>query len=105
VHGTAKDDVWTISESGARHFDGTTWTDVAIPTGGGSEKPRTLTAVAKDDVIVTTYSNVYRWDGTAFAKESRPNAPASSASTVGRIGGEAWIVTSKGISRLAPAKS
>jgi hypothetical protein len=102
VHGTAKDDVWTISDTGARHFDGAKWTDVTLPSSGSSDKPRTLTALAKDDVIVTTYSNVYRWDGTSFAKDSRTNAPATSVSTVGRVGTEAWAVTSASISRLAP---
>jgi hypothetical protein len=100
VHGSAKDDVWTISAAGARHFDGSTWTDVALP-GGGSDEPRTLNALAKDEVIVTTYSNVYRWDGSAFVKESRPKAPAASVSNVARIGKEAWAVTGTSIHRLA----
>ncbi|MEA2748074.1 MAG: hypothetical protein QOI41_2217 [Myxococcales bacterium] len=103
VHGTAKNDVWTISDTGARHFDGTNWTDIAIPTSGeSSDKPQSITALAKDEVIVTTYSAVYRWDGTAFTKESRTNAPSTSVSMVGRVGTEAWVVTGTSISRLAP---
>ena len=103
VHGTAKDDVWTVTDSGIRHYDGAKWSDVSFPGGGGtSDAPRTLTALSKDEVVVTTYSNVYRYDGTAFVKESRASAPKS-ASSVGRIGkSEAWLVGSDAIARLAP---
>lgn len=103
VHGTAKDDVWTITASGVRHYDGKSWKAVTFPGGSGtSDKPRSLTALSKDEVIVTTYSNVYRYDGSAFVKDARASAPTTT-SEVGRIGkDEAWLATSTAISRLAP---
>ncbi|MBX3191145.1 MAG: hypothetical protein KF819_29380 [Labilithrix sp.] len=101
VSGSAADDVWAIGKDAVMHYDGKAWSEVAWP-GGSSDEPRTLAALAKDEVIIGTYSNVYRYDGKAFAKESRASAPKA-ASAVGRIGkDEAWFVTSTQISRLAP---
>lgn len=104
LSGTAKDDVWAVGETGVRHYDGKAWKSVTFPSGSGSsDAPRTVTALSKDEVIVTTYSNVYRWDGSAFVKESRSGAPTSSVKAA-RIGKEAWFVSSSAIARLAPAK-
>ncbi|MBS2014848.1 MAG: hypothetical protein JST00_18305 [Deltaproteobacteria bacterium] len=103
VHGSAKDDVWAVSKTGLQHYDGSSWKDVSFP-GGTSDPPRTVTALSKDEVIVTTYSDVYRWDGSAFVKESRSGAPKS-VGKVGRIGkNEAWLASSTEIGRLAPTK-
>lgn len=103
VHGTAKDDVWAVTKTGVRHYDGSSWKDVTWP-GGSSDAPRTITALSKDEVIVTTYSNVYHWDGSAFVKESRTGAPTS-VGKVGRIGkNEVWLASTKEIGRLAPTK-
>lgn len=103
VHGTAKDDVWAVTKNGVRHYDGSSWKDVAFP-GGTSDAARTVTALSKDEVIVTTYSNVYHWDGSAFVKESRAGAPTT-VGRVGRVGkNEVWLASSKEIGRLAPTK-
>ena len=104
IDGTAKDDVWLTTDSGVRHFDGSKWSDVSFPSSGGtSDSPRSLAVLAKDEVVVTTYSKVYRYDGTGFVADTRASAPKTTT-TVGRIGNEAWLVTSDAISRLAPAK-
>jgi hypothetical protein len=107
VNGTASDDVWAVGPSGVRHFDGATWSDVPFPETGPTQfhKPGSVVALSKDEVLVTTrMGDVYRYDGTTFAKEERPSAPERAA-TIGKIGkDEAWIVGAATIARLAPEK-
>lgn len=103
IHGTAKDDVWAVVQNGVRHYDGSSWKSVTFPGTGTSDGPQTVTALSKDEVVVTTRSNVYRYDGSTFVKDARSGAP-SSAAAVGHIGkNEAWFASSTAIGRLAPA--
>lgn len=61
VHGTAKNDVWAVSDNSTWHWDGTSWTKAATVAGGTGVYAR-----AKDDVWVTAGNAVRHFDGATW---------------------------------------
>jgi len=74
VWASSTDDVWVASKESttAKHFNGTTWEDVTLPT-----KPVVLWGSAKDNVWVAGTSGIgetnphfaWRWNGTSWSTE------------------------------------
>lgn len=61
VHGTAKNDVWAVSDGQTWHWDGAAWTRIT-PAAGGSG----VFARSRDDVWVTLGNTVRHYDGTQW---------------------------------------
>ena len=80
LSGTATDDVWLNTGSALRHFGGSTWDEVTLPTGPDGE---TLRPTAMDDVAGPQFYVMFEYfstEGDAYAK------------TLGHWNGTSWTL-------------
>ncbi len=94
--GSASNDIWIAGSSGGlSHFDGTTWSAVALsPT---AVSPRAIWGSASNDVWLIAASPAFRhWNGVTWLRD-----PWSSANALNAINGssatDVWAVTDTGV--------
>jgi hypothetical protein len=100
LHGTAKNDVWSVGYSGLiRHFDGVTW---SAKTSGTADDLHVVRAFGANDAWAGgANATLLRWNGTAWSAASAP--PIATTDGYRAITGLAgtgssnlWVSTSTG---------
>jgi hypothetical protein len=73
IDGTAADDVWLVEYDGVvRHFDGSTWKEMATIV-----EVQDLRVVAKDNVWITLRDGLFHWEGGNFVRKTYRGAERS----------------------------
>ena len=114
--GEARTDVKGAIEPFAAHWDGTAWSEVAMPGTAGGNRVLTAVSAAGPDAVWavgydvdpamknTSYARIYRWDGSAWSVVDQPAATKAGSAlrdivalaandiwAVGEIGAEAGL--------------
>jgi hypothetical protein len=89
LSGTAANDVWAVGP-GVLHWDGTTWTEMAVPGVDPEQVFSDVWAVAPNDVYVTNALDVSHFDGALWTTTRAVTDSIAFLLAVWSSGGDAW---------------
>lgn len=95
VQAIAPGQVWGISIGTLERWDGSSWTQVAVPFTWSTTQTGVVAGSTGNNVWVTNGgATIARWDGSSWTDVSPPSLPAGSLVTAMRVLGpnEAWII-------------
>lgn len=91
VHGSGPDDAWLVTDQGVLHFDGRSFTPVAIPDTVTRSPVIRVHALAPGRVLLLTEAELIAYDGTTFAVLHRPSPGAVLLDVAGSSADDLWV--------------